>query len=154
MRYLIGFAFAVALGLMGSAMGCGEDGNDCGARCLGDLGNVQVRFKPWMPFLTYDVDLVLDGASGAFTCEWFEGAGGWTPRSLTDQTGSGQTVVNCDSGGFRIRGTPESVEISASARDDSWTGSAKANPDYVRVTRCPGGSELCPPFALVVVEQR
>jgi len=153
-RYLIGFALVVALGVMALAMGCGEDGDDCGVRCLGDLGNVQVRFQPWAPFATDDVDLLLDGASGAFTCEWFEGAGGWTQLSLTDQTGSAQTVVNCDSRGFWIKGTPASVETSVTAWDGSWTGSVKANPDYVRVTRCPGESELCPPFALIVVEQQ
>jgi hypothetical protein len=125
-----------------------------GARCLGDLGNVRVRFQPPVPLLTYDVDLALDGASGAFTCEWFGSAGGWTPRSLTDQTGSAQTVVSCDHLGFRIQGTPASVEVSAAARDGSWTGSTNANADYVNVTRCPGGSELCPPFALVVVERQ
>lgn len=53
MRYLIGFALVVALGVMALAMGCGEDGDDCGVRCLGDLGNVQVRFQPWAPFVTY-----------------------------------------------------------------------------------------------------
>jgi hypothetical protein len=150
-RYSIGFAFVVALGVMGSAMGCGGDDDDCGATCLGDLGNVQVRFQPWVPFFTYDVDLVLDGASGAFTCEWSDGSG-WT--GLTNQTGSAQTVVNCGSGGFSIKATPESVEISVTVQDGSWTGSAKESPDYVRVTRCPGGSELCPPFAVVVVEQQ
>jgi hypothetical protein len=150
-RYSIGFAFVVALGVMGSAMGCGEDDNDCGARCLGDLGNVQVRFQPRVPFLTYDVDLVLDGASGAFTCEWSDGSG-WT--GLTNQTGSAQTVVNCGSRGFSIKATLESVEISVTVQDGSWTGSAKESPDYVRVTRCPGGSELCPPFAVVTIEQQ
>ena len=132
-------------------MGCGGDDDDCGATCLGDLGNVQVRFQPWVPFFTYDVDLVLDGASGAFTCEWSDGSG-WT--GLTNQTGSAQTVVNCGSGGFSIKATPESVEISVTVQDGSWTGSAKESPDYVRVMRCPGGSELCPPFAVVVVEQQ
>jgi len=152
-RYLIGFASVLALGSIGLGMGC-SDGNDCGVRCLGDLGNLQVKFQPRLPFTTYDADLVLDGEAGTFTCEWFEGAGGWTRQSLTDQTGSARTVVGCDDTSFRIGGTPESVETAVTARDGSWTGSAEASPDYVKVTRCPGGSSLCPPYAVVIVEQQ
>jgi len=133
--------FALVFGVMG----CGE-GDTCARGCLDGL---MVRLDPWVSS-TYDVDLVLDGARGEFTCE---GPGsGWT--GLTNQTGIGQTVVECGAPGFEIQATPESVEISVTAQDGSWNGSVKESPDYVRVTRCPGGSELCPPFAVVVVEQQ
>jgi hypothetical protein len=148
-RYSIGFAFVVALGVMGSAMGCGEDDNDCGARCLGDRANLRVNLDPAI-FGTYDVDLVLDGARGSFTC----GGTDYSRTGPTNQTGIAQTVVECWGPEFWIKATPEAVEISVTAQDGSWTGSAKESPDYVRVTRCPGGSELCPPFAVVVVEQQ
>ena len=141
MRYLVSLAFVLALGVMG----CGED--TCARGCLDGL---RVNFDPWVTS-TYDVDLVLDGASGAFTCEWSDGSG-WT--GLTNQTGIGQTVVECGSPGFWIQATPESVEISVTAQDGSWTGSAKESPDYARAPRCPGESELCPPFAVVTVEQQ
>lgn len=144
MRYLFGFLCVCALGLM-PVVGCGE--STCARGCLDGL---RVNLDPSVTS-TYDVDLVLDGASGAFTCEWSDVSGWMGP---TNQKGSAQTAVNCGSGGFWIQATPEAVEISLTAQDGSWTGSVKANPDYVRVTRCPGGSELCPPFALTVVEQQ
>ena len=62
MRCLFGFLCVCALGVMG----CGE--YTCAAACISSIGNVQVSFDPWVRS-TYDVALVLDGASGAFTCE-------------------------------------------------------------------------------------
>lgn len=147
MRYLIGLMFV--LGVVGSPMGCGDGGDDCGARCLGDHTNLRVDLQP-LVVGGYDVDLVLDGASGAFTCGGFGVS--WT--GLTHQTGVGNTVSNCWGLEFWIKAAPESVEISVTAHDGNWTGSVTDNPDYVRNPRCPGGTELCPPFALVVVEQQ
>jgi hypothetical protein len=149
-RYSIGFAFVVALGVMGSAMGCGDGEDDCGARCLGDRANLRVNLDPGI-FGAYEVDLVLDGASGAFTCEGSDYSRTGLP---TNQIGIAQTVAGCLGWEFWIKAAPESVEISVTAQDGSWNGSVKESPDYVRVTRCPGGSELCPPFAVVVVEQQ
>jgi len=140
MRYLFGFLCVCALGVMG----CGED--TCAAGCISSIGNVQVSFDPWVRS-TYDVALVLDGVSGAFTCEGSRS--GWT--GLTNQTGIGQTVVECGGPGFWIQATPEAVEISVTAQDGSWTGSVKESPDYVRLPRCPGESELCPPSAVVTL---
>jgi len=131
-------AFVLALG----AMGCGE--STCARAC--NLANVVVDFDPWVAS-TYDVDLVLDGAGGAFTCEG--SPSGWLgPRN---QTGIGQTVIDCGPSGFGIQATPESVELSVTARDGGWIGSTQANPSYERMPRCPGESELCPPFAAVTI---
>jgi hypothetical protein len=131
MRYLVGLILVLALGVMG----CGED--ICARGCLSGLN---VGLQPWVRS-TYDVDLVLDGASGAFTCEGHP----------TDQTGIGQVVVECGAPGFWIQATPESVEISVTAQDGSWTGSVKESPDYERRPSCPGGSHLCPPLAVVTI---
>ena len=134
MRCLVGFA--LALGVMGSAVGCGE--SQCAAACISSFGNVEVSFDLWVRS-TYDVDLVLDGASGAFTCE-----GG----RLTNQTGIGQVVVECGEPGFWIKATPAFVEISVTARDGSWIGSAKESLEYTRTTTC---GQLCPPLAVVTI---
>jgi hypothetical protein len=141
MRYLFGFMCVLALGVV-PLVGCGED--TCARGC--NVANVMVNLNPWVIF-TYDVDLVLDGASGAFTCKGSDS--GWT--GLTNQTGIGQTVVECGAPGFEIQATPESVEISVTAQDGSWTGSVKESPDYVRLPTCPGESELCPPLAVVTI---
>jgi len=134
MRYLFGFLSVCALGVMG----CSE--STCARGCLDGL---RVNLNPWLTS-TYDVDLVLDGASGAFTCG---GAGsGWT--GLTNQTGIGQTVVECGSPGFWIQAAPEAVEISVTAQDGSWTGSVKESPDYTRYTVC---GVLCPPSAGITI---
>ena len=90
---------ALALGVMGPAMGCGE--SQCAAGCWPGVPSANVRMDPWVRS-TYDVTLVLDGASGAFTCEGHP----------TDQTGIGQLVVECGTPGFLIQATPESVELS------------------------------------------
>jgi hypothetical protein len=104
-RYSIGLAFVMALGVMGSAMGCGDGEDDCGARCLGDRANLRVNLDPGI-FGAYEVDLVLDRASGAFTCEGSDYSRTGLP---TNQTGIAQTVVGCGAPGFEIQATPESV---------------------------------------------
>ena len=136
MRNLFRLLCACAFGLM-PVVGCVE--SQCAAACpeFTLVGHVVVDMDPWVRS-TYDVDLVLDGASGAFTCE-----GG-----LTNQTGIGQTVVECGSWGFWIGATPESVEISVTAQDGSWTGSVKESPNYERGTVC---GVLCPPRAAVTI---
>jgi hypothetical protein len=88
MRCLFGFICVLALGVMGSAVGCVEE--QCAAACA-SLGvtwepHVAVWMHPRVTF-TYDVDLMLDGASGSFTCE----GSGSGPMSPTNKTGSGQT---------------------------------------------------------------
>jgi hypothetical protein len=141
MRYSMGLVCVLSLGVMG----CGE--STCARGC--NVANVMVNLNPSVTS-TYDVDLVLDSDRGSFTCE---GSGsGWT--GLTNQIGIGQVVVECAGWGFSIQATPESVEISVTAQDGSWTGSVEESPDYVRVPRCPGESELCPPAAVVVVGQQ
>jgi hypothetical protein len=141
MRYLAGFVVVLALGVIG----CGE--STCARAC--NVANVRVNLDPWVTS-TYDVDLVLERDSGSFTCE---GSGsGWT--GLTNQIGIGQVVVECGGWGFSIQATPESMEISVTAQDGSWSGSVRESPDYRRLPRCPGESELCPPLAVVTLEQR
>jgi hypothetical protein len=98
-RYLFRLLCACALGLM-PVVGCGE--STCARGC--NVANVMVDFNPWVRS-RYDVDLVLDGAGGAFSCE--RSRSGWT--GLTSQTGIGQTVVDCGAPGFEIQATPESV---------------------------------------------
>lgn len=149
MRYCMALVLALTL----SQVGCGED--TCTAACAGYLGSLQVSLNPNVSS-TYDVDLVLDGARGAFTCE---GSGldysdsGWA--GPTKQIGIAQTVVECRGREFWINATPESVEISVTARDGSWTGSVKESLDYTEGgPRCPGGSELCPPFAEIGVQRQ
>jgi hypothetical protein len=131
MRYLVGFVFVLAL----TVFGCGED--TCAAGCLDGLW---VELEPGLSS-SYDVDLLLDGADGAFSCE----------GSPTNQTGVGQLVVECGVSAFRIQAAPESLEVSVVAQDGSWTGSLNENPEYERRPRCPGESEFCPPYAVVTV---
>ena len=139
MRYIAGFVLVLALG----AMGC-SGGDTCARGCLDGL---VVRLDPGVSS-AYDVDLVLDGADGAFSCEGSD-LSGW--RGPTNQTGIAQIVVECWGSEFWIKAVPESVEVSVTAQDGSWTGSVKESPDYQREPRCPGESELCPPFAVVIV---
>ena len=141
MRYTTGVVLASLV--MGSAMGCGED--QCAAGCL--WAHVNVRLDPPVPS-SYDVDLVLDGVSGAFSCERPD-LSGWTAMN---KTGSGQTVAWCDGESFWIQATPESVEISVTAQDGSWIGSVKESPEYETGFMVCG--ELCPPSAVVTVEQQ
>ena len=135
MRYLVGFVCVLALGVM-PVVGCGGE-DQCAAGCWPGVASVNVRMDPWVRS-TYDVTLVLDGASGAFTCEGHP----------TDQTGIGQLVVECGTPGFLIQATPESVEISVTAQDGSWTGFVKESPDYTRQTVC---GVLCPPSAGITI---
>jgi hypothetical protein len=134
MRNLFRLLCACALGLM-PVVGCGE--SQCAAGCWPGVASVNVRMDSWVRS-TYDVTLVLDGASGAFTCEGHP----------TDQTGIGQLVVECGTLGFLIQATPESVEISVTAQDGSWTGFVKESPDYTRQTVC---GVLCPPSAGITI---
>lgn len=93
MRYFTGFIFVLAVGVMG----CGED--QCAAACAyygDDEGHIFVQMGPSVTS-TYDVDLELDGAAGAFTCERVEG--GWV---ATSQTGSGKALADCAGYGFTI----------------------------------------------------
>jgi len=142
MRYLIGLMCVLAMGVTESAIGCGD--GDC-AGCWG-FPNVSVRLVPPVSS-TYDVDLVFDGASGAFTCEGSD-LSRW---KVTNRTGVAQAVVECSGWGFEINTPPESVEISVAAQDGSWTGSVKERPNYERMTVC---GALCPPYAVVTVEQQ
>lgn len=138
MRYLIGFMCVLAL----TVFGCVED--TCAAGCLDGLW---VELEPDLSS-SYDVDLLLDGADGAFSCGGSD-LSGW--RGPTNQTGVGQLVVECGVSAFWIQAAPESLEVSVVAQDGSWTGSLNENPEYERRPRCPGGSELCPPYAVVTV---
>ena len=165
MRYLFGFICVLALGVMGCSetAGTGGSGGEDQVQCLAlcpdgfliQEAHLSVDMDPWVES-PYEVDLVLDGVTGAFTCgSYTDDHGGNLSSSPTNRTGSGESVASeCFGSGFTIVGTPESVEISVTAQDGSWTGSAKASPNYERMPRCPGESELCPPFAVVVVEQQ
>ena len=73
MRYLVGFVLVLTFG----ALGCSYD---CTAMGCSDI--VRVSLEPEVG-TTYDVDVVLDGVVGAFTCT--ESDGRW---SRTDPTGS------------------------------------------------------------------
>jgi hypothetical protein len=144
MRYLVGFICVMALGVMGSAMGCGEE--QCGAGCPYHPfdAQLQVNMDPRVES-PYEVDLVLDGVTGAFTC----GSSGNMGSVPTNRTGSGESVYSeCFGGGFTIVGTPASVEISVNAQDGSWAGSVKESPNYERITVC---GTLCAPHAVVSV---
>jgi hypothetical protein len=122
------------------AIGCGEE--QCAAACLGE--GIAVSMDPSVTS-TYDVDLLLDGVVGAFTCT--ESAGAWT---LTNPTGS-VPVDGCAGFEFAIDATPTSVEISVNAKDGSWTGSVTESPRYERNTVC---GTLCPPRATVTVAKQ
>jgi len=74
---------------------------------------------------TYDVELVLDGVRGAFTCTMHEG-GGW---QVTNETGE-VPIGHCYDDDFTIVDNPESVAITVVAQDADWTGSIDADPDY------------------------
>jgi hypothetical protein len=152
MRYLFGFICVLALGVMGSAMGCGED--QCAAACPGRgrliEARLDIRMDPGVKS-PYEADLVLDGATGAFTCGSYM-AGGYAVSLPTNRTGSGESVYSeCSGLGFTIVGTPASVEISINAQDGSWTGSVEESPNYERVTVC---GTLCPPRAVVSVPKQ
>lgn len=114
------------------------------ARACG-IGGVSVLLEPAIAEGGYDVELVLDGLDGSFTCE-----GGFR---TSDQTGSGQLVVSCSSDSFSIGAAPETVEISVTAQVGSWMGSVREDLVYAREPRCPGEEELCPPFAMVTVTE-
>jgi hypothetical protein len=148
MRYLVGFVLALALGVMGSAMGCGE--SQCAAGCIHRTRDAElwVQMSPsvWSP---YEVGLVLDGVTGTFTCGSSGGPGHSMGSVPTNRTGSGESVYpECSGFGFTILGAPESVEISVTAQDGSWTGSVKESPDYTRYTVC---GVLCPPSAGITI---
>jgi hypothetical protein len=152
MRYLVLLVFVLTLGVMGSAMGCGED--QCLAPCINTTldGELYVNMDPRVES-PYEADLVLDGATGAFTCgSYMNDPGGHASSVPTNRTGSGESVYSeCSGLGFTIVGTPASVEISVNAQDGSWTGSVKESPNYERTTTC---GTLCPPRAVVAVEQQ
>ena len=95
-----------------------------------------VNLEPEITTL-YDVTLVFDGASGAFTCE-FDEAGGWV---VSDAVGAA-VGTSCTGAAFWPPGTPESVEITVAAQDGSWRGSLNVNPTYQ--TNQPNGPD-CPP---------
>ena len=135
MRYLVGFVFVLAFGVMG----CGYD---CGGVGCGPVLNVLLEPEVGT---TYDVDLVLDDVVGAFTCT--ESDGQW---SRTDQAGSVPEGW-CKADGFVFLGfgspwePPRSVEISVEAQDGSWTGSVNESPNYKLYypngPKCGGGCE-------------
>ena len=148
MRCFMGLVLALALGVMGSAMGCGE--SQCAAACIHRTRDAElwVQMSPsvWSP---YEVGLVLDGVTGAFTCGSSGGPGYSTGSVPTNRTGSAESVYpECSGDGFTIVGPTESVEISVTAQDGSWTGSAKGSPDYRRYTVC---GVLCPPRAAITI---
>lgn len=134
MRYLVGFVLALAV--VGSVTGCGE--SQCGAGCWPGAAGVLVNMDPGVRS-TYDVELVLDGETGAFTCK---------APVPTNPTGVAQLVVECQAFEFLIRATPASVEVSVTAQDGSWSGSAKESLEYTRSTVC---GVLCPPSATLTV---
>jgi hypothetical protein len=123
MRYLVGFVFVLALGVVG----CGYD---CTTR--GCLDVLSVSLEPEVGS-TYDVDLVLDDVVGAFTCT--ESDGQWSRSDLAGSVPEGE----CGAYGFDfpIFGyddweLPSSVEISVEAQDGSWSGSVNESPNYTR----------------------
>ena len=137
MRYLVGFLNLCAVGLAVLPLGCGQA---CGA--VGCVDEVRVLLVPEIE-VTYDVDLVLDGDTEAFTCVRYydDPWEGWSPEpALPDYNSCNGKAFTLwlDSGGT----VPESVEITVSAEDGSWNGSLTASPTY-RVTYpngpdCPG----------------
>ena len=88
--------------------------------------------------------------TGAFTC----GGTGSSWTGPTNQAGVANAVDDCWGVDFWIDAAPESVQIAVASLDGSWIGSVNESPDYVRVSRCPGGTELCPPFAVVAIKPR
>ena len=140
MRYMLGFGLALVAGVLG----CSE--SVCARGCPDGL---IVQLEPGIPS-TYDVDLVLDGSDGAFACVGSDSSGWQGPMELV---GAGEEVIQCSATEIKIEGAPESVRISVSARDGSWSGSAEESPEYMRVPQCPGSSALCPPYAVITVER-
>ena len=126
-----------------SVSGCSEE--TCARACRDSSTSVDVFLEPIVERGAYDVALVLDEQDGAFTCD--PGVG------LSSQTGSGQLVARCDGAGFAIAATPDTIEATFNAREVSWTGSIAEELVYERAPRCPGGDELCPPYATVAINE-
>jgi len=107
---------------------------------IGCSDHVRVVLQPAVG-TTYDVDLVVDGVEGSFTCTAL-GTGGWRPTDVSRAALSG----GCTGDGFEILGTPESVEAVVSAQDGSWLGSLTDTPNYETIQ--PNGPD-CPPTCRV-----
>ena len=88
MRYFMGVILALAFGVVGCSYDC---------TLKGCFDSVRVVLEPEVG-TTYDVDLVLDGVVGAFTCT--ESDGRWSP---TDLTGS-VPLDGCGAHGFGVAG--------------------------------------------------
>jgi hypothetical protein len=145
MRYLVGFVFVLALGVMGCSYDC---------TAMGCSDHLIVSLEPWVG-TTYDVDLVLDDVVGAFTCT--ESDGQWSRTDLAGSVPEGW----CGADGFHFQGyddweLPSSVEISVEAQDGSWTGSVNESPNYEfyhpNGARC-DGAYGCERATLIVPKQ-
>jgi len=122
----------------------------CGQACTvaGCYERVSVALEPAVGS-TYDVELVLDGVAGGFTCTEFQ-AGEW---QSTSESGSA-VVISCQAEGFDLEGAPASVEISVTAQDGSWTGSVDESPTYTTYEpNGPGCGPGCDRGELTVLKQ-
>ncbi len=110
----------------------------------GCVDGLTVELQPEIPS-TYDVELVLDGASGTFTCTKHED-GGW---QVTDESGE-VPIWGCVGSQFEIADeTPKSVQITVSAQDIDWTGSVDADPDYEVIQ--PNGPNCTPTCSIATL---
>jgi hypothetical protein len=126
-----------SLALCFASSGCGDGDGDRSCTLIGCSDGLTVELQPNIPS-TYDVQLVLDGAEGAFTCTQRE-EGGW---QVTNQSGE-TPVQGCTGRGIEIvDATPASVQIAVAAQDLDWTGSINAEPEYEALQ--PNGPECDP----------
>jgi hypothetical protein len=118
--------------LGGLSSGCG--GRACTA--IGCSDEVRVALEPAVGS-SYDVELLVDGVEGSFTCSGSE-AEGWSRSEVS----GGLSIWGCTGRGFEIQGRPERVEAQVRAQDGSWTGSASEAPSYE--TFQPNGPKCSP----------
>ena len=124
------------------ASGCGYDCNHVGC-----IAGIKVALEPSVSS-TYDVELVLDGAAAAFTC--IKTVNGW--QQVGDSVG-GALLFGCDGFGFHLDETPETVGISVTAQDGSWTGSVDESPTYTTFQpNGPGCGPGCPVAEVTVLK--
>jgi hypothetical protein len=123
----------LCLGLSLLLAGCGQD-----CSLIGCFESFSVQLEPAVSS-TYDVEVEVDGARGAFTCE-LSSQSRWR---ITDVVGEA-SFDSCDGSGLYFgSGVPQYLAVSVVARDGTWTGSASGEPTIENYY--PNGPD-CDPF--------
>jgi len=90
---------------------------------------------------------VIDGTTGAFTC--FIDQDGWQVSDVTSEVPvEPHSGLDCDGDGFElldpVEPPPQSVRITVTAQDGSWTGSNSEDPQFeARRINGPGCEPVC-----------